>query len=117
VGFISAPLPLVDITASVDQSTVKTCHIVLPVAFIETAIWPDLAPPTLSDARSGAPLARIASPIGKSHFWSVLQHRELHLLLFSLTKVVEGAQFFYDALDEGLVEVIHFLRAHLGVGA
>ena len=49
VGLVRTPLSLVNIAATMNQTAVKVRHVVLPVAFVETAIWPDLAPTALSN--------------------------------------------------------------------
>jgi hypothetical protein len=42
MGLIIEPFTFIDVTVGMDQSTTPIGHVILPVAFVLGAVWPDL---------------------------------------------------------------------------
>ena len=87
--FVRAPLALVHVATPVDQPPVEIRRVISPVAFIEAAIGPDLAPTAFPDLGARAPLARIGRPVREPVRLPSLQQRQIHRLLLKLRLEIE----------------------------
>lgn len=93
VGFVIFPLSSVDVTISMDKTTLSVCSIVLPVALVHGSISPNRNAPSLLATRL-IPLARVLCSISEHDL------RLGHVALPDIQIVDESRQLTVNGFDQ-----------------
>jgi hypothetical protein len=102
VRFIVEPFSLIDISVRVNESPSAVCHVVLPVAFIFAAVFPDLNSLTMAQTFL-RPLTLVDRSIIEL-IWLSLDKLQTSILTGGrgISFIVKGTQFLLSGLGCGV---------------